>query len=96
MVRASRPVAPAASLEEDFRRTPAAAQPQVWYHWMNGNVTKEGITLDLEPGAGDSGFASLVNGAIKGLPDWYKQGQPKPAGGRVTFTTWQHWCIILQ
>jgi len=22
------------------------------------------------------------------LPDWYRKGQPKPADGRVTFSTW--------
>ncbi|WP_019988129.1 glycosyl hydrolase [Rudanella lutea] len=42
-------------------------------------------------GAGAGGFASLSNGAIQTLPDWYKQGKPKPADGRVTFTTWKHY-----
>jgi hypothetical protein len=23
------------------------------------------------------------------LPEWYTQGKPKPAGGRLTFTTWK-------
>ncbi|HEX8677120.1 MAG TPA: glycosyl hydrolase, partial [Segetibacter sp.] len=36
-------------------------------------------------------FASLSGGGIIELPDWYKQGQPKPADGRVTFTTWKHY-----
>ena len=35
-------------LEEGFRAPPPSARPQVWWHWMNGNVTKEGITADLE------------------------------------------------
>ena len=43
------------------------------------------------PGGGASGFASLSNGAMIELPDWYKQGKPKPADGRVTFTTWKHY-----
>ncbi len=43
------------------------------------------------PGAGGSGFASLSGGAIQELPDWYKQGKPKPADGRVTFATWKHY-----
>lgn len=25
-----------------------AAKPRVWWHWMNGNITKEGIQKDLE------------------------------------------------
>ena len=36
------------SLADRFRTPPDDARPQVWWHWMNGNVTKEGITADLE------------------------------------------------
>ena len=36
------------TLEADFRTPPNAARPRVWWHWMNGNVTKEGIRKDLE------------------------------------------------
>jgi hypothetical protein len=43
------------------------------------------------PGAGGSGFASLSGGAIAELPDWYKQGQPKPNDGRIAFATWKHY-----
>lgn len=35
-------------LAEAFRDPPASARPRVWWHWMNGNVTEEGIRLDLE------------------------------------------------
>ena len=31
-----------------FVLPPASAHPQTWWHWMNGNITKEGITADLE------------------------------------------------
>ena len=31
-----------------FRNPPDSAKPRVWWHWMNGNITKEGIKLDLE------------------------------------------------
>jgi len=31
-----------------FETPPATARPRVWWHWMNGNITKEGIKLDLE------------------------------------------------
>ena len=37
-----------ASLEEGFKNPPNSAKPRVWWHWMNGNITKEGIKLDLE------------------------------------------------
>jgi hypothetical protein len=39
---------PASSLEEGFQNPPQSAMPRVWWHWMNGNITKEGIKLDLE------------------------------------------------
>ncbi len=38
----------AQSLEEGFVAPPNSAKPHTWYHMMNGNVTKEGITCDFE------------------------------------------------
>jgi len=38
----------AAALEIGFQTPPNSAKPRVWWHWMNGNITKEGIKLDLE------------------------------------------------
>jgi hypothetical protein len=35
-------------LYQGFVAPPPSARPRVWWHWMNGNVTKEGIRLDLE------------------------------------------------
>ena len=35
-------------LSAGFADPPRAAAPHVWWHWMNGNVSKEGITADLE------------------------------------------------
>lgn len=40
--------APSDSLEAGFRNPPDSAKPHTWWHWMNGNITKEGITADLE------------------------------------------------
>jgi len=36
------------SLLAGFQSPPSSARPRVWWHWMNGNITKEGIKLDLE------------------------------------------------
>src|SRR5438309_4120929 len=36
------------ALESGFLNPPDSAKPRVWWHWMNGNITKEGIKLDLE------------------------------------------------
>ena len=35
-------------LRDGFRAPPQAAKPRVWWHWMNGNVTKDGIRRDLD------------------------------------------------
>jgi hypothetical protein len=35
-------------LAKDFQSPPAQARPHTWWHWMNGNITREGITADLE------------------------------------------------
>lgn len=39
---------PGGELEQGFLNPPDSAKPQAWWHWLNGNVTKEGITADLE------------------------------------------------
>jgi hypothetical protein len=36
------------SLKAGFENPPNSARPRVWWHWMNGNITQEGIKLDLE------------------------------------------------
>ena len=36
------------ALKAGFENPPAGARPRVWWHWMNGNITKEGIKLDEE------------------------------------------------
>jgi hypothetical protein len=35
-------------LKSGFEDPPSGARPRVWWHWMNGNITQEGIKLDLE------------------------------------------------
>ena len=36
------------NLEKGFLNPPESSKPRVWWHWMNGNITKEGIKADLE------------------------------------------------
>src|SRR6516165_11831578 len=31
-----------------FQNPPDSAKPRVWWHWMSGNITREGIRADLE------------------------------------------------
>jgi hypothetical protein len=40
--------APHDALARGFQSPPDSAGPRVWWHWMSGNITKEGITADLE------------------------------------------------
>jgi len=71
--------APAGSLEAGFQNPPASARPQTWWHWMNGNITREGITADLEAMKNIGlGGATIVNvdcgippGPVKFMsPEW--------------------------
>ncbi|HEX7632446.1 MAG TPA: glycosyl hydrolase, partial [Lacunisphaera sp.] len=39
---------PVDPLAAGFLNPPKETRPQTFWHWMNGNVTREGITLDLE------------------------------------------------
>jgi len=48
-----------ASVDRGFANPPDSAKPQVWWHWMAGNVTREGITADLEAMA-DVGIGGAI------------------------------------
>ena len=39
---------PIHEMRAGFVKPPSSAKAKVWWHWMNGNVTREGITADLE------------------------------------------------
>jgi hypothetical protein len=36
------------SLDTGFRNPPQSARPRVWWHWMNGNITQDGVKKDLD------------------------------------------------
>lgn len=70
------------SLYNNFRNPPESAQPRTWWHWTGGNVTREGITKDLEwmKRAGIGGFQladvsfgrgqEVENKVLFGTPEW--------------------------
>lgn len=33
---------------DDFENPPREARPYVWWHWINGNTSRDGIRKDLE------------------------------------------------
>ena len=60
----------AESLEEGFAKPPAAAMPGVWWRWIDGNVTREGISRDL---------AEMARKGIRSV-DLFDVGGGLPAG----------------
>lgn len=48
------------ALRQGFNEPPQSARPRVWWHWMNGNISKDGIKKDLEWMA-RSGIGGLQN-----------------------------------
>jgi hypothetical protein len=71
--------APTDSLEAGFLNPPDSAKPQTWWHWMNGNITREGITADLEAmkrvGLGGATIVNVDCGIPRGpvpflSPEW--------------------------
>ncbi len=36
------------TMEESFLHPPASAMPRTWWHWTQSNISREGITKDLE------------------------------------------------
>ena len=74
---------PSDPLAQGFRTPPDSAKPRTWWHWTNGNVTKEGITRDLEwmkrVGIGGFMLADVASGGgqtvdkkiLFASPEWY-------------------------
>lgn len=65
------------TLAEGFDAPPRNCYPETWYHFINGNVTKEGIAADLDAlkAAGVSGVQFFHGGGI-GTEPW--PGVPEP------------------
>ncbi len=57
-------------LEQGFLNPPESARPHTWWQWMNGNITREGITDDLEAmkqiGLGGATIVNLDCGIPRG------------------------------
>lgn len=69
------------ALETEFLTPPATARPHTWWHWMNGNVTADGITRDLgamaRVGVGGVQLFDVGTGIPKGpvetlSPEWLR------------------------
>ena len=78
-------------LESAFAHPPADARPHTWWHWVNGNITREGITADLEAMARVGvGGAQIFNLA----PNVLFRDQPEPPGPVKTLSP--EWRALTQ
>jgi hypothetical protein len=71
------------------------AVTNLWANRMIGDaqLPREGEWVDGDWAVGervreDGSIEPVMAEKIVELPDWYRAGQPNPAGGRVTFTPW--------
>jgi hypothetical protein len=71
------------------------AVTNLWANRMiaDAALPEEGSFVDAEWPVGERVSADgkktpIMARKITALPDWYKKGEAKPAGGRVTFSTW--------
>ena len=62
--------AKAQAINQSFMTPPQSARPYTWWHWVNGNVSKAGITKDLETmkALGLGGF-HVFDGGLPGIPE---------------------------
>ncbi|MES2274656.1 MAG: glycosyl hydrolase [Bacteroidota bacterium] len=70
------------NLKADFKNPPPGAWPRAWWHWTNSNVTKDGITKDLEwmkrvgiqgmqlGDVASGGGQVVANKTVFGSPEW--------------------------
>ena len=57
------------NLAQEFLNPPASAKPKTWFHAMSGNMTKEGLTKDLESMAKVGLGGLLLFNVTQGIPN---------------------------
>ena len=66
-------------MADQFAHPPESAKPWTWWHWISGNISKEGITADLQAmkqiGLGGAQIFTVDQSAVKGpvkfmSPEW--------------------------
>ena len=80
------PMAAANDLRQDFATPPAATKPRCYWYWMDGHITKAGLTKDLEAmrriGIGE-GYIGIISG---------QSGMPASGGPEALSDAW--WSFI--
>jgi hypothetical protein len=79
------------SPEAVFRKAPESTKPGVWWHWMGCNVTKEGITRDLESFKSAGIGGATIFGMADSCTPWAAHIENSPTDGLLAFTDpwWQ-------
>ena len=68
----------------DFKTPPDESKIQVWYHWMNGHVSKEAVTKEME---------SMKQIGIGGFTN-FSVGEGTPVGGTPVFSE-EWWEVFI-
>ncbi|WP_162340751.1 glycosyl hydrolase [Cyclobacterium salsum] len=77
------------SLEESFRTPPDSVKPWVFWFWINGNISQEGITKDLEA-MKEVGINGVIWMEVSG-PWWAPEG--KIEAGSAAWHEAMQWAI---
>ena len=78
--------AQADDLEAIFKSPPDSAKPGVWWHWMGCNVTKDGITRDLEAFKATGISGATIFGMADVCSPWAAHIENSPTDGLIAFT----------
>lgn len=92
-------------IKSGFANPPTESLPRAWWHWINGNISKEGITADLEAmhkmGLGSATIldvsCSHFTGDVETLsPKWYEYvnfaiNEAARLGMEITVSNCQGW-----
>lgn len=69
--------------EASFKTPPASSQPFAWWHWMNGHISREQITRDLE---------AIKRGGMNGFMLWNAAEGTPP--GPVKYFSPEWWRLL--
>ena len=82
-------VAATDTLEQGFLAPPDSAKPWVFWFWINGNISKEGITADLEA-LHNAGIGGVIWMEVSGMA-WAPDG--KVPGGSAKWHECMQWAF---
>ena len=85
------------ALQQGFNNPPDSAKPRVWWHWTGGNVTKDGITKDLEwmKRVGIGGRRLLTSAKGVGRLSKIRSPSSRPLGSTPSSTPRQRLTVLV-